>query len=339
MAGHLPHTGAVTAEERRPIAREEGYDPLAIELALQPAASTVGDKLGLVILTLAATFLVMFFFPFDRFFKPKAKALGLMTIGGPTIEAHQAQFSTAKERHLKVLLEIDRLYFREGQLTQALQLAKLQLEQAPAEDWEKWQKVHYRYWELLSAAGRIAELKTASGAYLKIRPEDPFANYYYAQAFLAATDPIPSFTKQTRQTYRQEALDVVAQIDRACNALTAQRRHPAAKEREATLAELYQKLKLEQAKTFVFIWRSGGYKEDRHPDVVFRDKALDICESDEIAGRQEAQKLKAAIYTRILERWYWFEGPQEIQGTQHRRKDIAHTLELLKSQLKDSKAS
>ena len=107
-------------------------------------------------------------------------------------------------------------------------------------------------------------------------PEDPFANYYSAQAFLTAIEAGRTFNHQARQDYRQQAEMLIQQIDRACSALKAQRKVADSQEKNAFLEDLYQKLRLQQAKLFVLIWRLGGYREDRHPDVVYRDKALDI---------------------------------------------------------------
>ncbi len=68
--GFLPETGAIEADEKISIAREENYDPMAIELALNRRSSTTADKLRLLLLTMVAALLVIVFFPFYRFFKP-----------------------------------------------------------------------------------------------------------------------------------------------------------------------------------------------------------------------------------------------------------------------------
>jgi hypothetical protein len=335
-AGYLPQSGIIRPQDRKPLAQEEGYDPLAIELALEPSEASFMDKLRLTILTLVAAALVLFFFPAERFFKPATQELGPLTIGGPTNEANSTQIDNRNQPWFKVLLEIDRLYFGEGKLSQAIRVAESALEIVPKKNWESWKKVHYRYWELLWAAGRIHSLKAASRAYLLILPEDPFANYYYTRAFLSATNRVQSFTPEMKQTYRQEAESLIQQLDNACNALNAQRKHPDAKDKDI-LTELYQKLHLKKAELFVLIWKLGGYKEDKHPDVVLRDQALNICDSAELTDMKEAKELKINIYTHILDRWYWFEGQQVIQGTKLRRKELEQELAALREALRKVK--
>ena len=335
LIGYLPPSGVIESDERIPIAQAEGYDPLAIELALAPAETSFAERLRLIILTIVAAALVVFFFPTERFFKPRTKDLGTMSIGGPTTEADLNQIKDRNEPWFGVLLEIDRLYFGEGKLSDAIHVAESALEIVPKKNWERWKKIHYRYWELLSAAGRILTLKTATQAFLQILPEDPFANYYYAQAFLTATNRIRSFTSEMKQAYRQEAEAIIQQLENACNALNAQRQHPQAKKKESGFKELYQKLRLGQAKLYVLMWKLGGYQEDTHPDVVFRDKALDICDKAELTDLKEAKKLKIDIYTQIIDRWYWFEGQQLVQGAKMRRKKLEQELRTLKKELKN----
>ena len=335
LVGYLPQSGVIESDERIPMAQAEGYDPLAIELALAPAEASFSDRLRLIIFAVVAGALVIFFFPSDRFFKPRTKDLGTMSIGGPTTAANLNQINNRNEPWFGVLLEIDRLYFAEGKLSEAISVAESALEIVPKKNWERWEKIHYRYWELLSAAGRVHTLKTATQAYLQILPEDPFANYYYAQAFLTATNRIRSFTTEMKQTYRQEAEAIIRQIENACNSLNAQRQHPESQEKESAFKELYQKLRLEQAKLFVLMWRLGGYQEDKHPDVVYRDSALNICDRAELADLKEAKKLKIDIYTHIIDRWYWFEGQQLVQGAKIRRKKIEQDVKTLKKELKN----
>ena len=335
--GYLPQSGVVESDERIPIAQDEGYDSLAIELALAPAETTLSNRLRLIILSVIAAALVIIFFPTERFFKPRTRDLGTMSLGGPITEDVLNQISDRNEPWFSVLLEIDRLYFGEGKLSEAIQIAESALEIVPKNNWERWEKIHYRYWELLSAAGRVHTLKTATQAYLQMLPEDPFANYYYAQAFLAATDRIRSFTAEMKQAYRQEAETIIRQIENAGNALNAQRQHPEAQKKESALKELYQKLRLEQAKLFVLMWKLGGYQEDKHPDVVYRDSALNICDSAELADVKEAKKLKIDIYNHIIDRWYWFEGQQIVQGTKTRRKELEQDIKTLEKQLNNQK--
>jgi len=337
VMGFLPQTGTIGAEERIPIAREEGYDPLAIKLALATHASSAADKLRLFIFVIVAAALVIFLFPLDRFFKPAPHDLGPMSIGGPILQESLTPANMRQKPWLKTLVEIDRLYFQEGKLTDAMRLAESELGKLTDKDWETWQKVFYRYWELLSEAGKAHVLKTSTRAYLAPFPEDPFANYYFARAFLAAADRIRSFSPETKTAYRQEATSIAGQIDRAGSALDARRQHPEIKKNEsAVLTDLYQKLRLEQARLYVLIWKLSGYEEDEHPDVVYRDRALDICESEELSGMKETKALKATIYTHILDRWYWFEGRQIIQSRQKRRKDLQSQLETLVQELKDA---
>jgi tetratricopeptide (TPR) repeat protein len=335
LVGYLPQSGVIESDERIPMAEAEGYDPLAIELALAPAETSFPDRLWLIILTVVAAALVIFFFPTERFFKPRTKDLGTMSIGGPTTAADLNQINYRNEPWFGVLLEIDRLYFGEGKLSDAIRIAESALEIVPKKNWERWEKIHYRYWELLSAAGRIHTLKTATQAYLQILPEDPFANYYYAKAFLTATNRIRSFTTEMKQAYRQEAEAIIRQIENACNSLNAQRQHSEAQKKESAFNELYQKLRLEQAKLFILMWKLGGYQEDKHPDVVYRDNALNICDSAELADLKEAKKLKIDIYTHIIDRWYWFEGQQLVQGAKIRRKKLEQDIRSLKKELKN----
>lgn len=335
LVGYLPQSGVIESDERIPIAQAEGYDPLAIELALAPAETSFSDRLWLIILTVVAAALVIIFFPTERFFKPRTKDLGTMSIGGPITAANLNQINYRNEPWFGVLLEIDRLFFGEGKLSEAIRIAESALEIVPKKNWERWAKIHYRYWELLSAAGRVHTLKTATQAYLQILPEDPFANYYYAQAFLTATNRIRSFTTEMKQAYRQEAEAIIRQIENACNSLNAQRQHPEAQKKESAFNELYQKLRLEQAKLFVLMWRLGGYQEDKHSDVVYRDNALNICDNAELADLKEAKKLKIDIYTHIIDRWYWFEGQQLVQGTNMRRKKLEQDVKTLKKELKN----
>jgi tetratricopeptide (TPR) repeat protein len=336
--GFLPKTGTIEADERIPIARAEDYDPMAIELALNPPASTSADKLRLLVLAIVATLLVIVFFPFYRFFKPAPRDLGPMSIGGPIMEAAANTANVRNKPWLAVLIRIDRLYFREGKLTEAIKVAESALGKIPQKDWELWQKVYYRYWELLSGADRIHVLKTSTRAYLSAFPEDPFANYYFARAFLAAADRIRTYPPETKKAYRMEAETVAQQIDRAGVALDAQRQHPLTKkDKKVALTDLYRKLRLEQAKLYVLIWKLGGYEEDQHPDVVYRDRALDICESQDLVDMKEAKALRVAIYTDILDRWHWIEGRQIVQNHKHKRKDLQKKLESLTQELEKIK--
>ena len=72
------------------------------------------------------------------------------------------------------------------------------------------------------------------------------------------------------------------------------------------------------------------------PDVVYRDKALDFSESEELADMKEAKALMAIIYTNILDRWNWFEGQQIIQNQLHKRKDLQKQLDALNAELKEA---
>jgi hypothetical protein len=334
--GFLPRTDAIGLEEKISIARHEGYNPLAIELAMGSYETPVAYKLLLFGLIIIAAVLVVFLFPINRFFKPKTEDLGTMTIGEPISEDSKTLFTEFNKPWLKVLLEMDQLYFRDGKLTEAIDVAESSLQRVPEKNWESWKKVHYRYWELLADAGRILPLKAATKAYLHINPEDPFANYYSAHAFLAGVDQVRSFNRESRQAYRSEAEKHIQQIDSACNALRARQKIDSTKEKRRYLQDLYQKLRLQQANLFVLIWRLGGYKEDNHPDVVYRDKALDITDRKEFADLKEAKALKIKIYNHILDRWHWFEGQQIIQGKKQKRKALAEKLKALQKELKDS---
>ena len=337
VMGFLPQTDTIDEDERIPIAREEGYDPLAIQLALETPVSSAADKLRLFIFILVAAALVIFLFPLNRFFKPTPRDLGPMSIGGPILEESLTPANIRQKPWLKTLVEMDRLYFQEGKLTDAIRLAESELEKLTDKDREPWRRVYYRYWELLLEAGKVHVLKTSTRAYLSPFPEDPFANYYFSRAFLTAADRIRSFSLETKTAYRQEAISIAAQIDRAGNALKARRQHADTKKSEsAVFADLFRKLRLEQARLYVLIWKLSGYEEDEHPDVVYRDKALDICESGELFDMKEAKELKATIYTHIIDRWYWFEGRQIIQNHQIKRKDLQNQLETLFQELKNA---
>ena len=335
-AGFLPPSDSIQIDEKIEIARKEGFHPLAIALAIGAYETSAAHKLLLLGLAIIAAALVAFFFPVDRFFKPQTRDLGAMTIGDPIIEDFSASFLESGRPWMKVLLEMDRLYFREGKLTEAIQVAEKNLERVPEKNWENWKQVHYRYWELLADAGRTLSLRSATQSYLNAFPEDPFATYYSAHAFLAAVDPIRSFNRETRQAYRQEAETFVRQIDRAGNTLIARQKAAASKENKAFLQNLYQKLRLQQAKLLVLIWRLGGYQEDRHPDVAYRDRALDILDQEDLAHLIDAKALKASIYNQILNRWHWFEGKQVIQGIKQNRRSIAKELQRLQKELKDA---
>ena len=334
--GFLPPTDLIQLEDKISIARDEGFNPLAIELALGSYQAPAAYKLLLFGLVVIAAILVAFFFPIDRFFKPKTEDLGTMTIGEPISEDSKTLFAEFNTPWLKVLLEMDRLYFGEGKLTEAIQVAESNLERVPEKNWESWKKVHYRYWELLSDAGKTLPLKAATRAYLQTAPEDPFANYYSAYAFLAAVDQIRSLNRETRQAYRLEAERHIQQIENACNALRARQKTSGTKEKKRYFQDLYQKLRLQQAKLFVLIWRLGGYKEDKHPDVVYRDKALDIVNRKELVHLKEAKALRIMIYNHILDRWHWFEGQQVIQGKKQKRKALVEELRALQKELKDT---
>ncbi|CAB1062218.1 hypothetical protein D1BOALGB6SA_6994 [Olavius sp. associated proteobacterium Delta 1] len=337
VMGHLPGTDSIKSDEKIQIAREEGYDPMAIDLALAPPGATIADKIRLLILIIVAAVLVIFFFPLNRFFKPAPRDLGSMSIGGPILEASLKASDFRHKPWLKALVKIDRLYFQEGKLSEAIQLAELELEQVPLKDRENWQKLFYRYWELLIDADRVHVLKISTRAYLNAYPEDPFTNYYFARAFLKAADRNHSFTPETKNAYRQEAEIIARQLDRTCSTLFAQKKHPdVSKVKLQGIRDLYQKLRLEQAKLFVLIWKLGSYEEDDHPDVVYRDKALDICESEELADMKEAKALMSVIYTHILDRWNWFEGQQIIQGQLQKRKNFQKQLDALNTELREA---
>ena len=333
-AGGLPPSDSVQLDEKMAIARNEGFHPMAIELTIGSYQIPAAQKLFLIGLVIIAAALVAFLFPVERFFKPQARELGTMTIGDPISE----DISDFNKPWLKVLRQMDQLYFREGKLSEAIQIAEKSLAQVPPQDREDWHKVHYRYWELLSDAGSARSLKIATQSYLQALPEDPFANYYAAHAFLAIVEPMRSFTSDRRQKFRLEAETRIQYIERAAKALKARQKAADASEKKVLLQNLYQKLRLQQAKLFVLIWRLGGYREDKHPDVVYRDKALDILDRNELAHLKEAKRLRISIYNHILDRWHWFEGQQVIQGVNQKRKAMVAELKKLQKELKDAEA-
>ncbi|CAB1074354.1 hypothetical protein D1AOALGA4SA_2173 [Olavius algarvensis Delta 1 endosymbiont] len=334
VLGHLPGSESIDTAEKVQIAREEGYDAMAIDLALVPPGATPADIIRLLILITVAAVLVIFFFPLNRFFKPAPQDLGSMSIGGPFLEASQNASDVRNKPWLKALVKIDRLYFQEGKLSEAIKLAELELEKAPQNDRAGWRNLYYRYWELLLDADRGLVLKMSTRAYLDDYPEDPFANYYFARSFLKTADRYHNLNAQTRNSYRQNAEAVARQLDRTCSSLLAQKKHPGVSQEKLQIIEdFYQKLRLEQAKLFVLIWKLGGFEEDEHPDVIYRDKALDICESEALADMKEARALKAVIYTHVLDRWNWFEGQQIIQNKLHQRKDFRKQLDELNAEL------
>ena len=122
VMGYLPGTESIDAEEKIELARNEGYDPLAIELALAPPASSTAEKVRLLLMIIAAAVLVIVFFPLNRFFKPEPKEMGSMSIGGPILEDSLTPAEIRNKPWLKILIEVDRLYFRQGKLSEALHL-------------------------------------------------------------------------------------------------------------------------------------------------------------------------------------------------------------------------
>ena len=336
--GFLPKSDAIDKDEKISIARDENYDPTAIGLALDQSASTTTDKLRLAAFAAGAAVLVLVFFPFYRFFKPAPRDAAPMSIGGPVVGELPSDANGREGPWMGVLITIDRLYFQEGKLTEAIETAQSALAGISQKDMEAWHKVYYRYWELLADAGRSRELKTSTGTYLTSFPEDPFANYYYARALLLAAENIPTLDPESKAAYRREAEKAARQINATCHALDARKEHPQTGEKKkAFLAGLYAKLRLEQARLYVLIWQMGGYEEDRHPDVVYRDKALDITESEMLADMREAKALQAEIYRHILDRWYWFEGRQIIQNRSRKRSDLRQKLEALIRELDETK--
>ena len=332
--GHLPRTDIIEADEKIRIAQEEGYHPMAIDLVLARPGTSFADKIRLLILIMVAAALVVYFFPLNRFFKPEPRDLGSMSIGGPFLRESLTESDVRHRPWLRALVEIDRLYFLEGKLSEAIQTAESELAKAQKGDRERWEKIFYRYWELLRDAERVHVLKVSTRAYLDAYPEDPFANYYFAQAFLKAADRNQGPREGAISAYRKEAGAIARRLDRTCSTLLAQKKHPdVSSSRLALIEDLYQKLRLERARLSALIWKLGGYKEDDHPDVVHRDRALAICESDELADMQEAKTLKASIYAHILDRWNWFEGQQVIQDQLKGRKDLQKQLDALNAEL------
>ena len=333
--GYLPQSDPIESDEKIQIAQEEGYDPMAIEMALISARNSFSDKVRLLILIAGAAALVVFFFPKDRFFERTSRDLGSMSIGGPVLEESLEDSKLRDKPWLKVLVKIDRLYFQEGKLTEAIKLAESELAKVPQQDRETWQDLYYRYWEMLASANRALVLRTSTQSYLTDFPEDPFANYYYARAILKSATQIQRLTPESVQVYRQETEMAAGQLEQTCSTLDAQKKHPETnEEKKEQITDLYRKLRLEQAKLYVLIWKLGDYKEDEHPDVVFRDKALNICDNEELADMKEAKALKADIFTHILDRWYWFEGRQFIHNKLRKRSDIQKQLEALNTELK-----
>jgi hypothetical protein len=84
--GFLPRTDAIQIDEKIAIARSEGFHPLAIELAIGSYETSASYKLLLFSLVVIAAALVAFLFPADRFFKPKTRELGTITICDPISE-------------------------------------------------------------------------------------------------------------------------------------------------------------------------------------------------------------------------------------------------------------
>ena len=108
VMGFLPKTETITPDEKIEIARDEGYDPLAVELALAQPASSVSDKIRLVFMIIGAAVLVIVFFPLNRFFKSASKDLGSMSIGGPILEDSLTPSNIRNKPWLRILVEIDR---------------------------------------------------------------------------------------------------------------------------------------------------------------------------------------------------------------------------------------
>ena len=337
VMGYLPLTESIGVEEKIEIARDEGYDPMAIELALTPPAPTTAEKVRLILMIIAAAALVIVFFPLNRFFKPEPRDMGSMSIGGPILEDSLTPAEIRNKPWLKTLVDVDRLYFREGKLSEAIQKAEASLAKLPAKEREAGHLLYYRYWELLLDAGRLDALQTSTRTYLAAVPEDPFANYFFARAFLKSAERVRSFSSETKAAYREETETVARRIERAGSTIYARKKHPDLNQKTLDeLTDLYQKLRLEQAKLYVFIWQLGGYEEDDHPDVFYRDRALDICESRELADVREAKALEAVIYAHILDRWYWFEGQQTVQNRRWKRRDLQKRLDDLTRELEET---
>ena len=224
--GYLPQSDPIETDEKIQIAQEEGYDPMAIEMALISARNSFADKFRLLILIAGAAALVVFFFPKDRFFERASRDLGSMSIGGPVLEESLEDSKLRDKPWLKVLVNIDRLYFQEGKLSEAIKLAESELSKVPHQDRETWQELYYRYWELLADAGRAHVLKTSTRSYLDDFPEDPFANYYFARAILKSAAQIQRLTPESIKAHRQETELAASQLDRTCSTLEAQKKHP-----------------------------------------------------------------------------------------------------------------
>jgi hypothetical protein len=334
----IPYSDSIQLDEKMAIARKEGFHPLAIDLAIGAYETAAAHKMILFVFVITAAALVAFLFPVERFFKPRTRELGIMSIGDPIRQEKWAIFSELNKPWLNALLEMDRLYFQEGKLTEAIQFAEKTLARVPRAEWENWRNVHYRYWELLADAGKAGTLKSATRSYLQSLPEDPFANYYAAHAFLATVTPMRSFTRDMRENFRLEAGNLAQQIEPAGKTLRARQKAESTSKKRVMLQTLYEKLHLQQAKLFALIWRLGGYQEDSHPDVVYRDKALAILDREELVNLKEAKLLRITIYNKILDRWHWFEGQQVIQGTRQNRKAMSEALKGLQKELKDAEA-
>ena len=126
--GYLPETDRIGSDDHAPIALAEGYDSQAVELAYEASEISLFDKLRLISLIIVAAILVAFFFPTERFFKPRTTELGTMTIGGPASDSSRAYSERRNEPWYPVLKRIDQLYFGQGKLTQAIQVAESALE-------------------------------------------------------------------------------------------------------------------------------------------------------------------------------------------------------------------
>ena len=194
VMGYLPRTDAIGADEKIEIALDEGYDPMAVKLALAPPSSSAFDKIRLLFMILGAVVLVMVFFPLNRFFKPAPKELGTMSIGGPVLEDALTPANIRNKPWLRVLVEVDRLYFQEGKLSEAIQVAESALAKLPEKDRENWHQLYYRYWELLLDADRLRVLQTSTRAYLNGFSGRPICQLLFWAGVSKGAERIRSFS-------------------------------------------------------------------------------------------------------------------------------------------------
>ena len=287
------------------------------------------EKIRISMCALLAGLLLFFLFPFDRFFQQRPRSLGPLRLdsgaGGPADIFRSDPAAPSAE----MLKKIDRLYLENGRLTEAIEAAEEVLEKLSDKKRRQWTVLYYRYWQLLTDAGRFERLSESARDFLTISPEDPVAAYFLAHGFTAGAKRQRPFTPRRIAELRTEAEAVDEILVRSLAALRARLQSETRQNRKGALADIAAKLQLERARLLTLMWEIGGFEEDDHPDVRLRDEALEILDSPALSGMKEALALKYDIYYDILLRWHWFEGLEPIRKRMVPRSSVEAELQKL----------